>query len=47
MDTSVYLDNSKEATSLYAQLREAQAEAMQLREALQALNDAVSEPPHS
>ena len=34
MDTSVYLDNSKEATSLYAQLREAQAEVAWLRAAL-------------
>ena len=41
MDTSVYLDNSKEATSLYAQLREAQAEMARLREALKRLNDAV------
>ena len=41
MDTSVYLDNSKEATSLYAQLREAQAEVARLREALKRLNDAV------
>jgi len=34
MDTSVYLDNSKEATSLYAQLEEAQVEIARLRAAL-------------
>jgi len=41
MDTSAYLDNSKEATSLYAQLREAQAEVARLQAALKKACEAI------